>query len=264
MALKDFLAGPVPVVHTVPEAVAPFPAGSAAAFFCPAAVAERLEAPFPDRIEIVRIDIALGKGVAVDVGAAADPSVDEDGGDVDAGMAEVADVPDLLLVAAEETFAAERGFHRTAGTPLLPDEFHQGNELRIRQVHLFFTGGAADGNNREQTPLRDAETFQKAVNFRQFLQIPPIDAGYDIECEAGIGSGQPDRFDGAGESVGIAPHPVMVLLQTVKTDGQSAHSGLQEPALLLFRVEIAVRDHAPAEPAPADFPAGLFEVGPLI
>ena len=42
----------------------------------------------------------MGEDCAVDVGAGADGAVDKDGGDVDAGMAEVGILTHLALVAA--------------------------------------------------------------------------------------------------------------------------------------------------------------------
>ena len=98
MALEDVLGGAVPVVHAVAEAVFPLLAVGAAARFRPLAVAEGLEAVLPDRLKVVLVDVSLREPVPVDVGAGADAAVDEDGGDVHAGVAEIPHGPDLLLI----------------------------------------------------------------------------------------------------------------------------------------------------------------------
>ena len=86
MALEHLGGGAVPVVHAAAEAVAPFPAAGAAARPGPVAVAERLEALLPHFVEIILIDAALREPVPVDVGTGRNAAVDEDGGDVDAGV----------------------------------------------------------------------------------------------------------------------------------------------------------------------------------
>jgi len=115
VALEHFFGGAVPVVHAAAKAVAPLGAAGAPALLRPFPVPEGQEAVLPDLPEVIVINVALGEEVTVDVGAGADAAVDEDGGYVHAGVAEVADVADLLLVSAQVTLAAEGCFH---GRPL--------------------------------------------------------------------------------------------------------------------------------------------------
>ena len=131
MALEDFSGAIVPIVHPIPEAVAPDLAILAPARPGPVPLAVGHEAGLPNLVEIVRVDTALRETVPVDVGAGADAAVDEDRRDVDAGAAEIPDVADFLLVSAHVAFAAEGHLHRPAFLALGLDEFHQGNELVI-------------------------------------------------------------------------------------------------------------------------------------
>ena len=90
----------MPVVHTIAEAVFEGFAMLALSLAGPFAMAEGLEAGVPDFPEVVGVDVALTEMLAVDVGAGADGAVDEDGGDVDAGMAEVGILTYLALITA--------------------------------------------------------------------------------------------------------------------------------------------------------------------
>ena len=192
MAVEHFGAVAVPVVHAVAEAVAPDFAVGAGALAGPAAVAECLEPVFPDVVEIVFVDTPLTEGVAVDIGAGADASVDEDRGDVDPRVAEVWDVADLSFISAQVTLTTERYFHRsfasclrsfaalrmtvgtlrmTVGTlrmtrgPLGLDEVHQPDEFLVGEVHVGVGGGAADGDDGEDAPLPHTERGQATVEF---------------------------------------------------------------------------------------------------
>ena len=98
MALEDLVRRPVPIVHAVAEAVLPLLAVGASARFRPVAAAENLEAFLPDFVEVVLVDVSLREPVPVDVGTGADAAVDEDGGDVYAGVAEIPYGPDFLLI----------------------------------------------------------------------------------------------------------------------------------------------------------------------
>ena len=105
------VADGMPVVHAVAEAVAEGFAVFAHTTACPTAVAEGLETGLPHLPKVVVVDVALGEGVAVDVGAGADGAVDEDGSDVDACMAEVGILAHAALVTTQIAFAAEGDGH---------------------------------------------------------------------------------------------------------------------------------------------------------
>ena len=65
-------------MHSAAEAVFELRASGAGALFCPTSVAEDLELVFPDFVEIVLVDIALGENIAVYVRACADAAVYQD------------------------------------------------------------------------------------------------------------------------------------------------------------------------------------------
>ena len=68
----------MPVVHSAAQAVLELRASGADALFCPVTVAEDLELVFPDFVEIVLVDVALGENIAVYVRACADAAVYQD------------------------------------------------------------------------------------------------------------------------------------------------------------------------------------------
>jgi hypothetical protein len=181
--------GAVPVVHAVAKAVFPVLAGGAVPFPGPGAVPECLEAGFPNLIEVVLVDVSLGEGVAVYVGAGADASVYKDGGDVDACAAEEACSTDLLFVSAKIAFATEGDFHGAAQAAPFLYEFHQGDELVVGQDHFRIICRAAYGNDGEKAPLPDSKGGQDIVYLREFGKIALVDAGHDVKVQAGLGGG---------------------------------------------------------------------------
>ena len=200
----------------------------------------------PDVPEVIVIDIALGEEVPVDVGAGADAAVDEDGGYVHAGVAEVADVADLLLVSAQIALAAEGGFHGAALLPPGLDKFHQRDEFIVRQVHVRILRRPADGNDGENAPLHHAERLQLVVQCIQLGDVSPVDAADHVEIEAGLLRGDGDGPLRPGETAGAAAHPVVAVLESVQTDSQRTHAGSHQLAVHGLVVEPAVGDHAPA------------------
>lgn len=90
----------------------------------PTSVAEPLKTVLPDLVEVILIDTPLGEKVPVDIGAGGDASIDEDRRDIHSCAAEVPDIPDFLLVAAEIAFATKGDIHRTAFLPFPTDEIH--------------------------------------------------------------------------------------------------------------------------------------------
>ena len=134
VAVDDFLAVAVPVVHAITEAVFEGFAVFAGALLGPVAVAEDLKAGVPNLPEVVGVDIALGEALTVYVGTGTDGAVDEDGGDVDARVTEVGSLTHLALVWAEVAFAAKRSVHNTTGGSPGGDEVHELDKLGIGEV----------------------------------------------------------------------------------------------------------------------------------
>ena len=121
----------MPVVHAAAKAVFPLFAGGADAGAGPVVVPEGLEAVLPNFPKAILIDISLRETVPVNVGTGADAAVNEDGGNVHPGVAEMAHGAHLFLVSAQIAFAAEGDGHGPALLPLLPDEFHELHKLLV-------------------------------------------------------------------------------------------------------------------------------------
>ena len=249
-------------MHTIAEAVFEGFAMLALSLAGPFAMAEGLEAGVPDFPEVVGVDVALTEMLAVDVGAGADGAVDEDGGDVDTGVAEIGGPAHFVLVGAEITLAGEGGGHRGgAGGAFLGDEVHELDELGVGEVEFGVVEGATDGDDGEDAPLLDAEGGELVVDFLQVGEVALVDAGDDVEVEAGLFCGDGDGIDGAGVAAGTPPHPVVVFLESVETDGEGSQACGHELVVHLLVVEPAIADDAPTHAALAEGLADFGEVG---
>ena len=155
-------------------------------------------------------------------------------------MAEEAYVAHFFLVAAEVPLAAERDLHRAAGGAFCRDEVHQGGELPVGKRHVGGGRRAADRDDGEDAPLRDAEALQQPVDFLQLAEVAAVHAGHDVEIESRGAGGEGDGLQGVRETPGPAAHPVVGRFQPVKADGQGAEARVEQFPLFLLRVEPAV------------------------
>jgi len=92
MAHKGFLPVPEPVMESVPLAIGKIFAIPAFTTPGPAPVPEWLEPGFPHLIQVILVNVSLGKG-AVDVRAGRDGSVNQYGPDIDPCPAEEGSIP---------------------------------------------------------------------------------------------------------------------------------------------------------------------------
>ncbi len=85
--------------------------------------------------------------------------------------------------------------------------------------------------------------------------------GHDIEIEAGLSGGNGDGVDGAVVASLSPPHPVVVILQSVKTYCQGAHFSIHQSTMHLFVIKPPVAHYAPADTASSQGLANLRQVG---
>lgn len=131
VAAENLGAVSPPVVHSATKAVLELFTAGADSFAGPVAVAEDLEFVFPDFIEIVCVDIALGEDISVYVRAGTYPSVYQDRCYVDASVAEVSYGADLFLVFSKISLTAEGNLHRSFLAAFCGDEIHHPDHLLV-------------------------------------------------------------------------------------------------------------------------------------
>ena len=240
-------------------AVAPVFALFAVADFRPAAVAHHLVAVLPHVPEVVLVDVPLDV-VAAQARACRDAAVAKYGTDVHAGAAEERVVAGVLLVTAEESFAAVVHVDDVQRF-YFADEVEHLAEFLVRELEQWIVLGATLREHRRDTPALHAN-FQKQVeNFREFLQVFAVHAGHHIEGESLRVGGHVDGSQSAFKAMRVATEMVVVRFETVETDGERAQPGVQESRVTFGRHRKTVRDHAPGVAAFLDFLAAFFEVG---
>ena len=240
-------------------AVAPVLAFFAVPNLGPAAVAHHLVAVLPHVPEVVFVDVALDV-VATQARACRDAAVAKHGTDVHAGTAEERVVAGVLLVTAEEAFAAVvhaddvQRFY-------FADEVEHLAEFLVRKLEQRIVLGAALREHRRDTPALYAN-FQKQVeNLREFLQVFAVHAGHHVEGEALRVCCHVDGSQSALKAVRVATEMVVVRFETVEADGERAQPCVQKAGVAFWRHRKTVRDHAPGVAAFLDFLTAFFEVG---
>ena len=153
MAAEDLGAVSVPVVHSATQAVFELRASGTGALFCPVTVAENLELVLPDFVEVVLVDVALGKYIPVNVRAGTDTAVYQNGSYVDSGVAEMAHRTHLFLIFPEISLAAEAYIQRGCFRAFLSDKIHKADHLLICEMHLGIVFGPAYWDYGEKPPL---------------------------------------------------------------------------------------------------------------
>ncbi len=259
MAFEEVAA--VPAVEAAAQAVAPVLALCAAAAAAgPGPIAEGLETGLPDVPEIVFIDAALSERVAVDVGAGGDSAVDQDRGDIDAGVAEETVAAHPLLVWAHERLAAKSDPHPAACRALFGDKVHHLPQLARFEAHVGVAGRTPDRDDREQAPLPDADGLEHGPDLGQLAEVAAVDAGDHVRVQPWIRRHHADRTKGALEAAWAASHPVVGLLQAVQAHRQRAQPGPHQPLVHPLIVEPSVRDHSPSKPTVTDRTADLLDI----
>ena len=263
VTIQHLIAVAVPVVHTAAKTSVEHTTVAALASACPVALAEGFEALLPHLEKVVFVYVALPEGSAVDVGTGAYGTVDENRGDVDAGVAEIGVLAHLAFVAAQVALAAVGDSHRRDRVlTFVLDKLHQMNKLRIGEMQLGMVVGASDGDDGEYAPLFDSEADQQVVYFVKMRQVALADAGYDIEVEPAFGGGYGNGLACAFEAALAAAHPVVVGLEAVEADGHRAEACRHKPLVHSLVVEPSVGDDAPAHAAAAQGASHIGQVGP--
>ena len=247
-------------VEAVALAIAPHLALGALVFLHPLAVAIHLVLVLPDVPEAVLVDVAL-MVVAADAEASRDGAVGQDGGDVDAGAARVEVVAYLALVGPQKAVAAVVGTDPAFATGGL-DELHHLHELLVAELEVGLVGGTAEGKHGEEPPAADAQRDEVVAELRQVLDGALVDAGDDVPGEAGVLLHGLHGDEHVLEAVGVAPHPVVVVLEAVEADGDRLQAGVDISVEQLGGEQHAVAHHAPHEALLGDLPAAFGQVLP--
>ena len=203
-------------------AVAPVFALLAVADFGPAAVAHDLVAVLPDFPEVVLVDVALDV-VAAQARTCGNAAVAKHGTDVHAGSAEERVIARILLVAAEESFAAVVHVDDVQ-TLYFADEVEHLAKFLVRELEQWIVLGAAFGEHCRDTPTLHADFQEQVENLREFLEVLAVHASHHVEGEAfGVGS-HVDGSHSAFKAMRVATEVVVVRFEAVEADGKRTQS----------------------------------------
>ena len=259
MTVGQFLGFLISEVQAGAFAVAPVFALFAVANFGPVAVAHHLVAVLPHVPQVVFVDVPLDV-VATEARACRDAAVAKHRRHVYAGTAEERVVAGVLLVTAEESFAAVvhvddiQRFY-------FADEVEHLAEFLVRELEQRIVLGATLREHRRDAPTLYAN-FQKQVeNFREFLQVFAVHARHHVEGEALRVGGHVDGSQRSLKAMRVATEMVVIRFETVEADGERAQPCVQKAGVAFRRHRKTVRDHAPGVAAFLDFLTAFFEVG---
>ena len=259
MTICQFLGFLVSEVQAGAFAVAPVLAFFAVTNLGPAAVAHDLVTLLPHVPEVVFVDVALDV-VATQARACRDAAVAKHGTDVHAGSAEERVVASVLLVTAEESFAAVVHVDDVQRFDFA-DEVEHLAEFLVRELEQRIVLGATLREHRRDTPALHAD-FQKQVeNLRKFFQVFAVHARHHVEGESLRVCCHVDGAQSAFKAMRVATEMVVVRFEAVEADGERAQPGVQKSRVTFGRHRKTVRDHAPGVAAFLDFLAAFFEVG---
>ena len=258
MTICQFLGFLVSEVQAGAFAVAPVLALLAVANLGPVAVTHHLIAVLPHVPQVVFVDVPLDV-VATQARACRDAAVAKHRRHVYAGTAEERVVASVLLVTAEESFAAVVHVDDVQFLHFV-DEVEHLAEFLVRELEQRIVLGAALREHRRDTPALHAD-FQKQVeNLRKFFQVFAVHARHHVEGESLRVGGHVDGSYGAFKAMRVAAEMVVVCFEAVEANGERAQPCVQESRVAFGCHRKTVRDHAPGIAAFLDFLAAFFEV----
>lgn len=256
---KEEVAFAVAEVHAVTLAIAEEGAIVAIACSHPLAIAIGLETMFPHVHEVVVVDVALVV-VATDAGAGGDGAVDQDGTNGDACLTGVEVVAHFAFVIAQKSFTTvfKMDMPFLAGGT---DELEDGAELCIGQLQLGVGSCTTYWEDGEDAPAGHSLAKEVLTDVGQMVEDATGDASDDIVGEMGDASEHGECLIDPLETLRIATHPIVVVLQAVEAEGDGMHAGLDQTHKTFGGKGKAVGDHSPWESFGIDGGTAVFEVG---
>lgn len=147
----------------------------------------------------------------------------------------------------------------------LANESEQGCELLAGDEQLGVVFGTSHRCDSEESPALNALRYKELSNIIQMTDVTTVDASDNVKYEAVfafLGDCQRDGSLSSSEGVCRTSHPVMLLLQSVQTDGQRAQSCLTKRTKTLFGQGNTVGDKSPWKMAFLQFGSHLLQVSP--
>ena len=133
-------------------------------------------------------------------------------------------------------------------------------ELLIGELQFRVVGRTAHREDAEKTPCWDTQRYKIFFKFLQVRIIPRIDTCYNVPQQVLLLRQQLDGLRGPFERLRMTPHPIVLFLEAVETDGDGVHAAGQQAVEPLLVQQEAVGDHPPRILTPIEFEAHLLQI----
>ena len=245
-------------MHAVTLTVAEVATVGAIARLHPFPMAVGRVAVLPYVHKVVFVDVAL-MIVGTDAGTRPNRAVGQHAAHRDACLAGEEQVAHFALVVAQEALATVVYADFSLCARSL-DIIKHAPELFVCESHHGVLCSPAYRENGEEPPALDSLCDEETLDVVEVGIVATVDAGDDVEEESLLSREHVDGLAHHAEALFAAPHPVVVLLQSVEADGHRPDTGSEEPLPALGRQVQAVGHHAPGESLLVDGCTAVFEI----
>ena len=121
-------------------------------------------------------------------------------------------------------------------------------------------GGASEREHGEKSPSPDAQGDEEFSELGQVVDVALVDTGDDVPGEAGMLLQALHGHQHVLVACGVAPHPVVVVLEAVEADGDGLEAVVHKLVESGGGEGHAVRHHAPHEASLGDLLAAQGQV----
>ena len=245
-------------MHTIAPTITEILAVGTFVLAHPFAVAVGLEAIFPNFHEIVLIDVAL-MIVGTDAGAGGDAAINEHRPYAHTGLTGEEMVAHIALVVAQETLATIVHADASLLSGSL-DEVEHAAELFVSESHLRIVGCSAYGEDTEDTPSAYPFADEIFLDVVEFRVVALVHTGDDVKNDSRFMNQKVNGLINHVETVLVATHPVVVVFQSVETEGYAMHASIDKRVETLWREIKAIAHHPPRETSTVNLCTTLFQV----
>ena len=213
---------------------------------------------FPYFHEVVLIDIALII-VGTDTGTSSNRAISHHRTYRDTSLTREETGTHLAFIIAKEPLTSIIHLDATFLSRLL-QILKNATKLLIRQPHHRIKGCTTYREDSKEAPAPDTLRNQKILDFIEFWIVTTIHTCDDIKHETLSGNEHVDGLAHHLETPVVASHPVMVFLQSIKTDGHRTDTRPEQTLPTLGRQMQGIGDHPPRKSFFINGPSTLLKV----
>ena len=141
-------------------------------------------------------------------------------------MTTIESIADIAFEVAHESLATIAARYPTLFSGLL-DKLQDAFVFFRSEMHIRIRSSSAYRKYGNNPPVFHPFIYQKLPDGVKMGIIAAIDAGKDIKLDFGMRNQKVDGLRNHLETMLVAPHPVVLIAQSIHTDGHSMESGIQ-------------------------------------